>query len=72
MSNASAINAILLERFKREQAEVRQQIELLSSGKMTTHQKTGNVPLEDTTPSSLNAIEPTLPKLDILIAQLEG
>jgi hypothetical protein len=73
MSNASAINtANLLTWCRREQAALRQQIELLSSGKMKTQHKEGNGPWVDTTAEQIEYSSANLAELDIFITQLEG
>jgi hypothetical protein len=72
MSDPSTINANLLNWCRREQAALRQQIDLLSSGKMKTQYKEGNGPWVDTTAEQLEHFQSNLAELDEFITQLEG
>ncbi len=72
MTDASTVNANLLNWCKREQAALRQQIDLLSSGNMKTQHKEDNGPWVDTTTEQLEHFESNLAELDEFITQLEG
>jgi hypothetical protein len=72
MTDTATVNANLLNWCRWEQTALRQQIDLLSSGKMKTQHKEGNGSWVDTTAEQLEHFQSNLAELDEFITQLEG
>ena len=66
------MNAYLLNWFRHEQTKQRQQIDLMTSGKMKTGKKEVTGPWVDATAEELERVQRKLAELDKIIARLEG